>query len=69
MASKLYKDNESCKEENNVKEKANTQIPMISLIMNGGIDALLVVKQNLINKIPTLLLAVNFFHFIYIFIR
>lgn len=30
---------------------------MISIVINGGSDALLVIKESLIKKIPTLLLA------------
>jgi len=33
------------------------EIPMISIVINGGFDALLIIKENLINQIPTLILA------------
>lgn len=32
-------------------------IPIVSIVLNGGSDCLLIVKENIIKKVPTLLLA------------
>ncbi len=51
-------------------KKINVEIPMISIIINGGLDCLLVVKENILKKTPTLLLegtkGLNFYQRLFI---
>lgn len=56
-ASQYYSNDELNK---SIKENENENkslIPLISILINGGIDSLLVVKENLTKKVPTLLLS------------